>query len=137
MAEQITIQSVVEDFARGENLPTQKRAFLVCTFKKLMVEGDVTKSLGAPPEWVIEETGSWKYKNCTWGHCVCDVMVALNLSTEDDPLEAPYEFLGAQSVLVDEEGELQLELQREQLKALPEEARSEFFGDIIKVLERR
>ena len=137
MAEQMTIQSVVEDFARGENLPTQKRAFLVRTFKKLMAEGDFTKSLGAPPEWVIEVTGSWEYKNCTWGHCVCDVMVALNLSTEDDPLEAPYEFLGAESVWSDEEGERQLELQREQVKALPEEARSGFFGDIIKVLERR
>ena len=137
MVEQMTIQSVVEDFARGEKLPTQKRAFLVRTFKKLMAEGDFTKSLGAPPEWVKEKIGSWEYKNCTWGHCVCDVLVALNIETEDDPLEAPYEFLGAESIFVDEESKRQLELELEKWNALPEDERLGFFDDVIKVLERR
>ena len=137
MVEQLTVQSVVEDFARGEKLPTQKRAFLVRSFKKLMAEGDFTKSLGAPPEWVKEKIGSWEYKNCTWGHCVCDVLDALNIETEDDPLEAPYEFLGAESVWSDEDIKAQWQGEKEHWEALSAQERRKMYRNGIRALKRR
>lgn len=136
MVEQLTIESVVTDYARNENLSKQKSDFLLSVFRRLMSEGDFTKDLGTPPEWVQEVTGSWEYKNCTWGHCVCDVLVALGLSTEDDPLEAPYEFLDAESIWTDEEIEAEIKQRFEEWDALTGTERLKRFRNSIKPLRR-
>jgi hypothetical protein len=103
MVEQMTIQSVVTEYAENKSLSKEKIRFLSHEFMRLVEEGDFTKSFGSPPQWIQEELGSSEYKNCTWGHCVCDVLVAIGEAPEHDPLEAPYEFLGAESVRTDEE----------------------------------
>jgi len=105
MVEQWSVESVVADFAINQGLPDEKIEFLVSEFRRLVKEGDFTKSLGSPPEWVREHTGGWEYKNCTWAHCACNVLAEVGASTEDDPLEAPFEFLDAQSIWTDAEVE--------------------------------
>jgi len=109
MAEQMTIQSVVTEYAENKTLPEEKIKFLSDEFMRLVEEGDFTKDLGSPAQWIQEELGSWEYRNCTWGHCLCDVLVAVGEAPEHDPLEAPYEFLGAESVQTDEEIQMQYE----------------------------
>lgn len=103
MAEQMTIQSVVTEYAENKSLSKKKIRFLSREFMRLVEEGDFTKDLGSPPQWIQDELGSWEYKNCTWGLCLCDVLVAIGEAPEYDPLEAPYELLGAESVRTDEE----------------------------------
>jgi hypothetical protein len=103
MAERLIIESVVSEYANSQSLSSEKIEFLSREFLRLVEEGDYTKDLGSPPEWVQNALGSWEYKNCTWGHCVCDVLAALGVAPEHDPLEAPYEFLGAESVWSEDE----------------------------------
>lgn len=136
MVEQLTIESVVADFASDKKLSTEKSDFLISVFAQLIRKGDFTKDLGKPPEWIQEALGSWEYKNCTWGHCVCDVLAALNLSTEEDPLEAPFEYLDAESILTDEEIEAEFKHKFEEWDALTGTERLRCVRNSIKAIKR-
>jgi hypothetical protein len=136
MADRLTIESVVADFVKDKQLCREKSDFLLAVFRRLKSEGDFTKDFGTPPGWIQDALGSWEYKNCTWGHCVCDVLVAMGLSTEDDPLEAPYEFLGAESIWTDEEIEAEVKQRFEDWDALTGAERLKRFRNTIKPLSR-
>lgn len=136
MADRLTIESVVADFVKDKQLSREKSDFLLAVFRRLKSEGDFTKDFGTPPKWIQDALGSWEYKNCTWGHCVCDVLVALGLSTEDDPLEAPYEFLEADSIWTDEEIEAEIKERFKDWDALTGPERLQRFRNTIKPLCR-
>jgi hypothetical protein len=135
MAEQWSFQSVVTYFVRDGDLSAGKKEFHARTYQRLVEEGYISKEHGEPPEWIQAATGSWEYKNCTWAHCICNVLVALNVDVEDDPLEAPFEFLGAKSIFVDEEEEAEHRHEQEAWDALTEDERMEALQDCVKALE--
>jgi hypothetical protein len=136
MVEQWSIESIVADFALNQWLPDEKIDFLVSVFRRLVKEGDFTRSLGAPPEWIQEHVGAWEYKNCTWGHCVCNVLVAVSVSTEDDPLEAPFEFLDAESIWSEEEVEAAYRQEFEEWSSLTQHERLKRYRNFIRALKR-
>lgn len=136
MAERLTIESVVAEYANSQNLSSEKIEFLSRAFLRLVEEGDYTKALGPPPEWVQNALGSWEYKNCTWGHCVCDVLAALGVAPEHDPLEAPYEFLGAESVWSEDEIRDMLQGEINSWDALTGTERLKRFRNAIRHLRR-
>lgn len=80
--------------------------------------------------------GSWEYKNCTWGYCVCDVLAALGVAPEHDPLEAPYEFLGAESVWSEDEIRDMLQGEINDWDALTGTERLKRFTNAIRRLRR-
>jgi hypothetical protein len=135
MSEQLCIQSVIADFARDGDLSDEKKEFLAQTYNRLVEEGDFTKALGSPHVWIQEATDSVEYANCTWAHCLCNVLVALGIDVEYDPLEAPYELFDAESSLVDEEEEAEHRRQKEAWDALTEDERIEALKDCVKALE--
>jgi hypothetical protein len=136
VAEQCSVQLVITEFAEGKELSLEKVKFLSQSFIRLVEEGDFTKELAPPPGWVQEALGSWKYKNCTWGHCVCDVLVALDEAPEHDPLEAPYEYLNAECVWSEKEIRDMLQDEINTLEALTVTERLKRFRNAIRHLQR-
>jgi hypothetical protein len=135
MVEQLCIQSVIADYARDGDLSDEKKEFLASTYNRFVEEGDFTKALGTPHVWIQEATDSVEYGNCTWAHCLCNVLVALGIDTEYDPLEAPYELFDAESSFVDEEEEAEQRRQKETWDALTEDERMEALEDCVRALE--
>jgi hypothetical protein len=135
MVEQLCIQSVIADYARAGDLSDEKKEFLARTYNRFVEEGDFTKALGTPHVWIQEATDSVEYSNCTWAHCLCNVLVALGIDTEYDPLEAPYELFDAESSFVDEEEEAEQRREKEAWDALTEDERMEALEDCVRALE--
>lgn len=136
MAKEYSVESVVAEFAKNKELSIDKVKFLSQVFIRLVKEGDFTTDLGTPPEWVQEALGSWEYKNCTWGHCVCDVLVALGVAPEHDPLEAPFEFLDAESIWSEDEIRDMLQGEINSWDALTGTERLKRFRNAIRRLRR-
>ena len=105
MSEQWTIESVITDYMKREkgSLSRREKAFLTSVFKRLVDEGDFTKESGKPPQWIIRQLQFEQVLFTTWGHCVCGVMDRENIDLEEDPYDAPTEYLDAELDMTPEE----------------------------------
>ena len=105
MSEKWTIQSVITDYMKREkgSLSRREKAFLTSVFDRLVDQGDFTKDSGNPPKWIIRQLQFEQVLFTTWGHCVCGVMVRENIDLEEDPYDAPTEYLDAELDMTPEE----------------------------------
>ena len=105
MSEKWTIESVITDYMNREkgSLSRREKAFLTSVFERLVDEGDFTKESGKPPQWIIRQLQFEQVLFTTWGHCVCGVMVRENIDLEEDPYDAPTEYLDAELDMTPEE----------------------------------
>ena len=105
MSEKWTIESVITDYMNREkgSLSRREKAFLTSVIDRLVDQGDFTKDSGNPPQWIIRQLQFEKVLFTTWGHCVCGVMVREDIDLEEDPYDAPTEYLDAELDMPPEE----------------------------------